>query len=75
MRSSTATPKLIATTGALIIAVGHSLGSLWAQESSAKDNYQRSLQIYEFKKAAPSGPARGQEIFYYKPGARLKLRG
>jgi mono/diheme cytochrome c family protein len=66
MRSNTATPKLIATTGALIIAVGHSLGSLSAQESSAKDNYQRSLQIYEFKKAAPRGPARGQEIFYYK---------
>jgi mono/diheme cytochrome c family protein len=31
-----------------------------------KDYYQRSLQTYEFKKAAPSGPERGREIFYYK---------
>jgi mono/diheme cytochrome c family protein len=32
----------------------------------AKDYYQRSLQTYEFKKAAVSGPERGREIFYYK---------
>ena len=32
----------------------------------AKDPYQRSLQVYEFRKAAQSGPDRGQEIFYYK---------
>ncbi len=32
----------------------------------AKDYDQRSLQIYEFRKAAKDGPARGQEIFYYK---------
>jgi mono/diheme cytochrome c family protein len=32
----------------------------------AKDYYQRSLEIYEFRKAAQSGPERGQEIFYYK---------
>lgn len=31
-----------------------------------KDYLQRSLQIYEFRKAAPSGAERGQEIFYYK---------
>ena len=31
-----------------------------------KDPYQRSLQVYEFRKAAESGPDRGQEIFYYK---------
>ena len=31
-----------------------------------KDYYQRSLEIYEFKKAAPSGPDRGEEIYYYK---------
>jgi len=37
-------------------------------ESSApiRDNYQRSLETYEFKKAATSGPERGREIFYYK---------
>src|SRR5262245_37749938 len=33
---------------------------------SPKDYLQRSLQIYEFRKAAPSGAERGQEIFYYK---------
>jgi mono/diheme cytochrome c family protein len=53
----------------------------WAQESPPvaregaakkesrepeKDYHQRSLEIYEFKKAAKSGPERGQEIFYYK---------
>jgi mono/diheme cytochrome c family protein len=31
-----------------------------------RDPYQRSLAIYEFKKAAASGPDRGREIFYYK---------
>lgn len=31
-----------------------------------KDYYQRSLDIYEFKKAATSGAERGREIFYYK---------
>jgi mono/diheme cytochrome c family protein len=36
------------------------------QPAPAKDSYQRSLAIYEFRKAAPSGPDRGQEIFYYK---------
>jgi mono/diheme cytochrome c family protein len=32
----------------------------------AKDYDQRSVEIYEFKKAAESGPERGREIFYYK---------
>jgi len=30
------------------------------------DPYQRSVAIYNFKKAAVSGPDRGREIFYYK---------
>jgi mono/diheme cytochrome c family protein len=30
------------------------------------DDNQRSIAIYEFKKAAQSGPDRGREIFYYK---------
>jgi len=30
------------------------------------DPYQRSIAIYNFKKAAASGPDRGREIFYYK---------
>jgi len=32
----------------------------------AKDYYQRSLETYEFRKAAKSGAERGREIFYYK---------
>src|SRR5260370_35745762 len=32
----------------------------------AKDYNQRALEIYEFRKATQSGPARGQEIYYYK---------
>ena len=34
--------------------------------AAGQDNYQRSLETYEFKKAATSGPERGREIFYYK---------
>jgi len=36
------------------------------QTPVAKDYYQRSLETYEFRKAAQSGPERGREIFYYK---------
>ena len=36
------------------------------EPKTPKDPYQRSLQVYEFRKAAQSGPDRGQEIFYYK---------
>jgi virginiamycin B lyase len=32
----------------------------------AKDYNQRALEIYEFRKAAQSGPARGEEIYFYK---------
>ena len=32
----------------------------------AKDYNQRALEIYEFRKAAQSGPDRGQEIYFYK---------
>ncbi len=35
-------------------------------KAAAKDYYQRSLETYEFRKAAQSGPERGREIFYYK---------
>jgi mono/diheme cytochrome c family protein len=37
-----------------------------ATKPVAKDYYQRSLETYEFRKAAQSGPERGREIFYYK---------
>ena len=30
------------------------------------DNYQRSLEIFEFKRGADSGVERGKEIYYYK---------
>jgi streptogramin lyase/mono/diheme cytochrome c family protein len=56
---------------AIILAVGTAFQS-HAQEikrvfpEPAKDYNQRSLEIYEYKKAAQSGPDRGQEIFYYK---------
>src|SRR4051794_13345700 len=32
----------------------------------SKDYNQRALEIYEFRKAAQNGPARGQEIYFYK---------
>src|SRR5271165_4906876 len=32
----------------------------------SKDYSQRSLEIYEFRKAVQRGPERGREIFYYK---------
>jgi len=41
----------------------------FAQEAAApatKDYNQRSLEIFEFRKAAKSGPERGREIYYYK---------
>jgi mono/diheme cytochrome c family protein len=62
--SSTRVLRWLAVT--LAIAAASSLRPALAQEHSARDPYQRSLQIYEFKKAAASGPDRGQEIFYYK---------
>jgi virginiamycin B lyase len=31
-----------------------------------KDYWQRALEVFEFRKASQSGPARGQEIYYYK---------
>ena len=39
--------------------------NVFAQEGKApaKDYNQRALEIYEFRKAAASGPERGQEIF------------
>jgi mono/diheme cytochrome c family protein len=50
-------------------AVAQEGGAGAAQRGSsqvAKDYYQRSLETYEFRKAAQSGPERGREIFYYK---------
>jgi len=64
--SNSSTPVLRWVVITLALAVASSLRPALAQQHSAQDPYQRSLQIYEFKKAAASGPERGQEIFYYK---------
>jgi len=55
-------------TAALVLAGAGILDQrTFAQESRyPKDYNQRSLEIYEFRKAAPSGADRGREIFYYK---------
>ena len=65
-------------TVAATIALGALASSASAQQQSrqgparaepappAKDYNQRALEIYEFRKATQSGPARGQEIYYYK---------
>jgi cytochrome c5 len=37
-----------------------------AEQAPAKDYNQRSLEIFEFRKAAKSGVRRGEEMFYYK---------
>ena len=53
--------------GAIFAAVLAAAGSASAQQpGAAKDYDQRALEIYEFRKAAASGPERGREIFYYK---------
>ncbi len=35
-------------------------------DAAPTDHYQRSIEIYEFKRGAASGVERGKEIFYYK---------
>jgi mono/diheme cytochrome c family protein len=58
--------------GALIAVTGVLFSPVLAQQAAppkqpmVTDYYQRSLQTYEFRKAAQSGPERGREIFYYK---------
>jgi mono/diheme cytochrome c family protein len=57
--------------GAMMMIAGVVVSPAVAQQGSgskpvAKDYYQRSLETYEFRKAAQNGPERGREIFYYK---------
>jgi mono/diheme cytochrome c family protein len=69
MNSRKATTRLAGVALALTLATGGAwLSQAVAQDgaASAKDYNQRALEIYEFRKAAKSGPDRGQEIFYYK---------
>ena len=69
---ATAVMMLLTVVGAIDhLALAQSASSLQQgvapePRAPAKDPYQRSLQVYEFRKAAQSGPDRGQEIFYYK---------
>ncbi len=37
-----------------------------AADAPPADHYQRSLEIFEFKRSAVSGVERGKEIYYYK---------
>ena len=66
MNSVKATAILVGAMPLLAAAAGGA--NVFAQEpkATAKDYNQRALEIYEFRKAAASGPERGQEIFYYK---------
>jgi mono/diheme cytochrome c family protein len=76
MRPSTARWTAAAAIAAILAAqgIGREAAAQEAASAGAKpesgapirDNYQRSLETYEFKKAAASGPERGREIFYYK---------
>jgi mono/diheme cytochrome c family protein len=76
MRLSTARWMTAAAIAAILVAQGIGREAVAQEPASAgagpqssapvRDNYQRSLETYEFKKAAASGPERGREIFYYK---------
>jgi mono/diheme cytochrome c family protein len=47
-------------------ALAQQQGPAQERKEPAMDYLQRSDQIYDFRKAANSGPERGREIFYYK---------
>jgi mono/diheme cytochrome c family protein len=76
MRSSTARRIAVAALATILVVHCAVRGAIAQQaatpgagsqsSSPARDPYQRSLETYEFKKAAASGPERGREIFYYK---------
>jgi cytochrome c5 len=58
-------------TAAAIIATANPAAAQDTQQapqpnSPARDPYQKSLHVYEFKKAAESGAERGREVFYYR---------
>lgn len=48
------------------IGVVMSAPDLSGQAGAARDTYQRSAEIYDMKTAGPSGPKRGEEIYYVK---------
>ena len=57
--------RRVLSAATLSVVVAAAIGSR-ASAQEPKDYNQRSLEIFEFRKAARSGPERGQEIFYYK---------
>jgi cytochrome c5 len=57
---------IIAIAAILAAAIGLRAFAQGEPPSPAKDYYQRSLEIFEFRKAARSGAERGREIYYYK---------
>src|SRR5437016_4763260 len=68
MSSGTASRLSAATLTGAVLWIGALSGWQASAEDAVrpKDYLQRSLGIYEFRKAADSGPERGQEIYYYK---------
>src|SRR5437588_12701735 len=66
MKASDAGSVLIAALIAAILAAAGSTQWHAFAQGEPKDYDQRSLEIYEFRKAAQSGPERGREIYYYK---------
>src|SRR6516164_3946932 len=74
MQSVATSRILTGATVALLSLTGAGFAQQQAREAPArtepapppKDYNQRALGIYEFRKATQSGPARGQEIYYYK---------
>jgi virginiamycin B lyase len=65
-----AAAALLAATGAITAAIAQQQARQPAAQAQpaepAKDYWQRALEVFEFRKATQSGPARGQEIYYYK---------
>jgi mono/diheme cytochrome c family protein len=74
MSSSAARRLVVAIIATALMAaspVGHWASAQEKQQGTeakppARDPYQKSLRIYEFRKAADSGAERGREVFYYK---------
>src|ERR1700736_171141 len=74
---STMTKRILTVAAVALARAGALVGAAAQQQAQqrraaarpaepVKDYNQRALEIYEFRKAAHSGPARGQEIYYYK---------
>ena len=58
--------KAFAIVWTVVLAVALFGIDLTGQTGAAKDEYQRSAEIYEMRTSAARGPQRGEEIYYYK---------